>query len=245
LSALIPGRLSIEGADVAGIGGRIRELRGRKGFSQKQLAIRAGVSRNTIVRTETGETVPSSALIVKIARALGAEPGDLFVSPAPLDVEDLIARPQVQEWLAEQGHKSEEEFLDEAAEYNSLDEVEDALDEMQLFRDRLLEDLRKTSTRRRLFPIEPGDSSASSASSKEEATRSLLGRASLANRLRWEIRHECLVREAVLSNHSKQLFVLGEAEDYLTRSGARDPRAHERLKRRRALQESYAAAAAL
>ncbi len=63
---------------MAEVGGRIRELRERKQFTQQEFAKRCGVSRNTIVRTESGETTPSFALIVKAAHGLGVDPGELF-----------------------------------------------------------------------------------------------------------------------------------------------------------------------
>jgi transcriptional regulator with XRE-family HTH domain len=67
---------------MAGVGERIRELREEKGLSQRQLAERCKVARNTIVRTENGTTTPSFELMVRVARELSVDPGELFRTKA-------------------------------------------------------------------------------------------------------------------------------------------------------------------
>ena len=50
---------------------RIRVLRFEKRMTQEELAIRVGVSRQTIMSIENGHTNPSVLLAFKIAKALG------------------------------------------------------------------------------------------------------------------------------------------------------------------------------
>ena len=47
---------------------RLHELRGKRGWTQAQLAIEAGVSRQTINSIETGRFEPSLTLALKLAR---------------------------------------------------------------------------------------------------------------------------------------------------------------------------------
>jgi putative transcriptional regulator len=49
---------------------RIRALRFEKGMTQEELAVRTGVSRQTIMSIENGNTNPSVLLAFKIAKAL-------------------------------------------------------------------------------------------------------------------------------------------------------------------------------
>jgi DNA-binding XRE family transcriptional regulator len=57
---------------------RMRDLRGRKLWSQEELARRAKVSTWTIQRAETGKLVPHVMTQEKIARALGVPRDVLF-----------------------------------------------------------------------------------------------------------------------------------------------------------------------
>lgn len=49
---------------------RIREIRFRRSMTQEELALRTGVSRQTIMSIERGQTNPSVLLALKIASAL-------------------------------------------------------------------------------------------------------------------------------------------------------------------------------
>ena len=49
----------------------IRKLRFEHGMTQEELALRTGVSRQTIMSIERGQTNPSVLLAYKIASALG------------------------------------------------------------------------------------------------------------------------------------------------------------------------------
>jgi molybdate-binding protein/DNA-binding XRE family transcriptional regulator len=60
----------------------LRRQRGLAGLSQSDLAERVGVSRQAIVAIEAGRQVPSTALALQLARALGCSVDDLFQLPS-------------------------------------------------------------------------------------------------------------------------------------------------------------------
>lgn len=63
---------------------RVREIRKHRNLSRAQLAVRAGVSHETIVRLETlpkGRTITVETA-AKVARALECSIADLFADPA-------------------------------------------------------------------------------------------------------------------------------------------------------------------
>ena len=59
-------------------GGRVRELRKQKGFSQESLALGCGLDRTYIGGVERGERNISLINIYKIAEALGVNAKELF-----------------------------------------------------------------------------------------------------------------------------------------------------------------------
>jgi transcriptional regulator with XRE-family HTH domain len=64
---------------VAPLKEKLREARRRAALTQGELAEKAGVGINTIVRIETGEIEePRVSTLRKLARALGLEPRDLL-----------------------------------------------------------------------------------------------------------------------------------------------------------------------
>ncbi len=60
------------------VGDRMRCLRTEKGYSQEELAHRAGVSTSHIGKLERGEKNPSLSSIEKVINALGVTFEDLF-----------------------------------------------------------------------------------------------------------------------------------------------------------------------
>jgi len=58
---------------------RLRVLRAEENWSQAELAMRAGVSRQAINAIETGKYEPGLVLAMKIARLFGKRVEDVFV----------------------------------------------------------------------------------------------------------------------------------------------------------------------
>jgi transcriptional regulator with XRE-family HTH domain len=59
-------------------GKTLRELRTERGLSQERVAELAGLDRNYIGMIERGERNPAVVNIVRIAKALGVPPSELF-----------------------------------------------------------------------------------------------------------------------------------------------------------------------
>ena len=59
---------------------RIRDLRAERGWSQAELGIRVGVSRQAIIAIETGRFDPSLPLAFKLARVFDLAIEDIFNS---------------------------------------------------------------------------------------------------------------------------------------------------------------------
>ncbi len=59
-------------------GMRLKKLREVRGWTQKSLAEKVGVSRNTIARLEVGNRRPSLQLLERLAKALKVKVGDLL-----------------------------------------------------------------------------------------------------------------------------------------------------------------------
>jgi putative transcriptional regulator len=57
---------------------RLRELRTSRGWSQAELGVRAGVSRQAIIAIETGRFDPSLPLAFTLARIFAVRIEDLF-----------------------------------------------------------------------------------------------------------------------------------------------------------------------
>jgi len=68
------------------IGKRIRELRKEKGFSQEGFAYEVGLDRTYMGGIERGERNIAAINIIRIAKALKVEIGDLFPSIRNLTV---------------------------------------------------------------------------------------------------------------------------------------------------------------
>jgi transcriptional regulator with XRE-family HTH domain len=65
-------------ATTAPVGNKVRDLRKGRGWSQQELADRAGISMQTVSNLETGRHVPGMATLSKIAGALGVSLPDLL-----------------------------------------------------------------------------------------------------------------------------------------------------------------------
>jgi transcriptional regulator with XRE-family HTH domain len=57
---------------------RVAELRKRRGWSQAELARRAGIHNSVVNRAERGETAMTLATLEKLAKALGVNPKALI-----------------------------------------------------------------------------------------------------------------------------------------------------------------------
>lgn|SRR5215203_3026568 len=69
------------------MGKRLRELREGRGWTRVQLGVYAGVSTATVSLVESGQRTPNAETLVKLAHALGVEPGDFFMESASPKVE--------------------------------------------------------------------------------------------------------------------------------------------------------------
>jgi len=200
------------------IGREIRQAREAKGWSQTKLAAAADMGVSGISQIETGTRNPSVATLSKIAKALEVEVADLFPkaqAQLPLDV-PFMARPQVREWKAAHGHMTTEEFSDYVEGLDlDIDEegwprgLERAIKELRQTRDRLIDDLKRPTTRDALFPKRTG------LPTKEERIKEALRPAKEAWEEEWKIRHEYLAREVELINYGRRLHEDGETSGYL------------------------------
>ena len=60
-------------------GAAVRALRTERGIAQESLAHLAGIERSHMGKVERGEHMPTLALVLKIARALGRSAGELML----------------------------------------------------------------------------------------------------------------------------------------------------------------------
>ena len=60
------------------IGDKLRDTRKRKLLTQQELAIRAEIGVNTVIRIERNQVEPQGRTIRKLAEALGVAPSELL-----------------------------------------------------------------------------------------------------------------------------------------------------------------------
>lgn len=207
----------------------VRELRRRKGWSQQDLADASGVGQDTISSLELGRHQPRPSTLRKIAAAFGVEVADLFrevatagplgerAAEGPERPRDLppLENPRVVAVLREWGYVPDTEYVAALQRFDpEIDEegiprgVESAIENLQRDRDRLLEELRRPTNYKRLFPPLSG-------LSKSDKIEAVHERSRLASRLRTEVRRVYNRRILALANFSKALYDADETEDFL------------------------------
>jgi transcriptional regulator with XRE-family HTH domain len=227
---------------------KLRVLRAERGLTLREASRRTGVDKDTLSKLERGIRHPHDVTIARLAKGYGVPVEDLLEEPVPLAEtsetgwrdEPLISRPEVREWLLRQGHVPREDFPSLARELSNEKEIEEAIGELHETRDSLIEGLKDRSVQKALFgPVRLEGLSG------DARMREVFRSGKLAWKLGWEIRSEYLARETALVNYGRELFVKGEAEDYLVRGpvGEHDHERHELMleERRRVLEEKYAA----
>ena len=76
MSGDAPGSGPIQ-AELARISGRVRTWRRREGLTLQELASRSGLAVSTVQKVETGQMIPSVAVLLKLARGLRCPPAEL------------------------------------------------------------------------------------------------------------------------------------------------------------------------
>jgi molybdate-binding protein/DNA-binding XRE family transcriptional regulator len=80
---------------MSGLRSEVRERRRQAGLQQQDLAARVGVSRQSLSAIEAGETVPSTALALELARALGCRVEDLFSLAESAQIASVAVAPSL------------------------------------------------------------------------------------------------------------------------------------------------------
>ena len=95
------------------LGGKIQRCRKGLGISQEELAQRLGVSRQSVAKWETGQSVPDLNRLVTLADILGASLDYLLRDTIPQDAfATAVGAPAVQALATPQGARSEIRFAD-------------------------------------------------------------------------------------------------------------------------------------
>ena len=71
--------------DLAAMGGRLREIRRKKGLTLQQLADRTGLTAGLISKIENLRTSPSLPVLSDLAKALGTDMAELFLPAGTAD----------------------------------------------------------------------------------------------------------------------------------------------------------------
>jgi transcriptional regulator with XRE-family HTH domain len=67
----------------AHIGGQIAHYRQQLGITQDEVAVRSGIDSSNVRAYERGRGMPNISSLVRLAFALGVEPGDLLTGLTP------------------------------------------------------------------------------------------------------------------------------------------------------------------
>ena len=86
------GATTFESAPALAFGAVVRAVRTEDGIAQEELAHLAGVERSHMGKIERGEHMPTLAMILKIARALGRSSGELLIETEALLAEGKTQR---------------------------------------------------------------------------------------------------------------------------------------------------------
>ncbi len=73
------GATTFEAGPARAFGAAVRSLRTEDGIAQESLAYLAGIERSHMGKIERGEHMPTLAMILRIARALGRSAGELML----------------------------------------------------------------------------------------------------------------------------------------------------------------------
>ncbi len=88
---MTPGALEVED-EIAKISGRIRRWREEASLTLQELAKRSGLATSTVQKVETGQMIPSVAVLLKLSHGLGRRPSELIhEGDSGLDVAHLRA----------------------------------------------------------------------------------------------------------------------------------------------------------
>lgn len=126
------------------IGIKIKQLRSKAGLTQEQLAIKLGISPQSVSKWETGVTMPDITLLPTLAGELGATIDELFDLTTEQKLHRIERRMDIEEEFSPAVFAEYEAFLK-----NQLDEVEDKAKILSLlghlYHHRMLSDARKVS----------------------------------------------------------------------------------------------------
>jgi transcriptional regulator with XRE-family HTH domain len=93
------------------IGVQVRSLRNQAGITQAQLAESVNVAPETMSRIERGKLTPSTALVTRLATAIGVSPGALFEATSVVPKNPTL-RP-VERRLLHEVHDLPDELIDD------------------------------------------------------------------------------------------------------------------------------------
>jgi transcriptional regulator with XRE-family HTH domain len=97
---------------IAKISDRIRRWREEKGFTRQELGERSGLAVSTVHKVETGQMIPSVAVLLKLAHGLGRRPTEL-IEDAEYDDAVVVMRAADREPVAFNGRISVERLSGE------------------------------------------------------------------------------------------------------------------------------------